>query len=327
MVFHVAQLSFFLSTFKYLVAVLMISDSGMRATDRKFLGGLLVSLDILFMLGSFCAMAVIVYLLRRSLLRIRAAEQTKKTLIQPEQNPEQKRSNSIDDSQEHNIAIETLFHRLDENSNGTLEKSEVMGAAMNDPELAKYVSPGRALMLKKRIFEPMDLNAFKLFCNPSNSLRTESYNGSSFQTASPIDPEIKLQQLMAKEKQQEQEMTNLMNKSMTDQHDRLAQRIQRKKSQHSIKQMEEKTKQKATKDEGEKLELANKEKAVTAAAATAAAAAAAAAAIAAKDAEGVTNTKLEEELKLEEEKQELPTASPASLGNAEGVTNTVISVK
>ena len=91
MVFHVAQLSFFLSTFKYLVAVLMISDSGMRATDRKFLGGLLVSLDILFMLGSFCAMAVIVYLLRRSLLRIRAAEQTKKTLIQPEQNPEQKR--------------------------------------------------------------------------------------------------------------------------------------------------------------------------------------------------------------------------------------------
>jgi len=93
------------------------------------------------------------------------------------------------------------------------------------------------------------------------AVQPKKSNLPAFQTASPIDPEIKLQQLMAKEKQQEQEMTNLMNKSMTDQHDRLAQRIQRKKSQHSIKQMEEKTKQKATKDEGEKLELAKKEKA------------------------------------------------------------------
>merc|ERR1712166_943018 len=76
--------------------------------------------------------------------------------------------------EEQNVAIEKLFQRLDDNSNGTLEKSEIMGAALTDPELSKYISPGRAMMLQKQIFVPMTLPMFKEFCNPSNTNKKPS---------------------------------------------------------------------------------------------------------------------------------------------------------
>jgi len=59
--------------------------------------------------------------------------------------------------EEQNVAIEKMFQRLDDNSNGTLEKSEVMVAALTDPELSKCISPGRAMMLQKQMFVPMTL--------------------------------------------------------------------------------------------------------------------------------------------------------------------------
>ena len=44
-----------------------------------------------------------------------------------------------------------------------ISKSEIMGAALTDPELSKYISPGRAMMLQKQIFVPMTLHVwFKL---------------------------------------------------------------------------------------------------------------------------------------------------------------------
>ena len=76
--------------------------------------------------------------------------------------------------EEQNVAIEKMFQRLDDNSNGTLEKSEVMVAALTDPELSKYISPGRAMMLQKQMFVPMTLPMFKEFCNPSNTNKKKS---------------------------------------------------------------------------------------------------------------------------------------------------------
>jgi hypothetical protein len=58
-------------------------------------------------------------------------------------------------------AVEAMFHRFDLDHNGSLDKSELMMATTNDEELASYVSPSRALMLRKQIFEPMDLEAFQ----------------------------------------------------------------------------------------------------------------------------------------------------------------------
>ena len=58
-----------------------------------------------------------------------------------------------------------------------------------------------------------------------------------------IDAEQKLQLLIAKEKQHEQQMADHMNKSMTDQHDRLAQRIQKKKSISAKSHEESETKE------------------------------------------------------------------------------------
>ena len=76
--------------------------------------------------------------------------------------------------EEQNVAIEKMFQRLDDNSNGTLEKSEVMVAALTDPELSKCISPGRAMMLQKQMFVPMTLPMFKEFCNPSNTNKKKS---------------------------------------------------------------------------------------------------------------------------------------------------------
>ena len=70
-------------------------------------------------------------------------------------------------------AVEAMFHRLDLDHNGSLDKSELMTATANDEELSSYVSPSRALTLRKKIFEPMDLEAFQNFCSPSGERETE----------------------------------------------------------------------------------------------------------------------------------------------------------
>ena len=88
--------------------------------------------------------------------------------------------------EEQNVAIEKMFQRLDDNSNGTLEKSEVMGAALTDPELSKYISPGRAMMLQKQMFVPMTLPMFKEFCNPSNTNKKTS-SGTKTSIVAPLN--------------------------------------------------------------------------------------------------------------------------------------------
>ena len=69
--------------------------------------------------------------------------------------------------------VEAMFHRLDLDHNGTLDKSELMTATENDEELSSYVTPSRALTLRKQIFEPMDLESFQNFCSPTGKRETE----------------------------------------------------------------------------------------------------------------------------------------------------------
>ena len=167
-VLFISQMSFLMSTFKYLVAVVIfrgsttrddvINTTAINATavnptgdeDEDILGILLVCLDVIFMCSSGIAIVAVIILLRRSLNKI-------KKLV----------------------------------DNGVVSKGPTEGFAGN-----VKVHPA--------------------------ALGSES---------KPENAELKLQQLMEKEKQQEQEMTDHMNKSMTHQHDRLALRLERKKSQ------------------------------------------------------------------------------------------------
>ena len=194
-VFHVAQISFFLSTFKYLAAVVMKETGGMKITEKQLLGGLLISLDLLFMVGSFCSLAAVFLVLRRTMTKLQAEDKRRKTVVTPQNevsslSPSKSKKEKFQEQkekfEERNNAIVQMFQRLDENSNGTLEKSEIIGAAVTDPELSKYVSPGRAMMLRKKIFEPMNLHEFKEFCNPSIKKSTSRLKGISKSISSEV---------------------------------------------------------------------------------------------------------------------------------------------
>ena len=79
------------------------------------------------------------------------------------------------EEEKRNRAVAAMFHRLDLDHNGSLNKSELMTALMTekDEELYSYVSSSRALSLQKQIFEPMTLEAFQNFCSPSGKRETE----------------------------------------------------------------------------------------------------------------------------------------------------------
>ena len=66
----------------------------------------------------------------------------------------------IDDRRIH---LRAIFDRLDIDNNGTLERNEILGASLSDPELAQYLSASRASLLEKEIFEHMEFEAFATF--------------------------------------------------------------------------------------------------------------------------------------------------------------------
>ena len=90
-VFWVAEASFLLSTFKYLVAVVLLGleaardgDSGDGFTDedgKASLGWLLISLDIIFMVSSLGAIVVVFCLLRKSLKKINQQDRNRKNSL------------------------------------------------------------------------------------------------------------------------------------------------------------------------------------------------------------------------------------------------------
>ena len=74
-VLGVAQAAFLLTSFKYVVAVLVAQpdDGRTDVVDREAMGWLMVGLDILFMLGSAASAAAVAWLLRAKVRQVRAA--------------------------------------------------------------------------------------------------------------------------------------------------------------------------------------------------------------------------------------------------------------
>ena len=64
MVLMVAQIAFLLSTFKYVVAVLLGPGSVLKGDDIAFMGVLMVLMDVTFMMASGSSALIVVYLLR-----------------------------------------------------------------------------------------------------------------------------------------------------------------------------------------------------------------------------------------------------------------------
>ena len=79
-VLGMAQLSFLLSTFKYIVAVLIGPGTDMTSNDQELLGYLMVVLDVIFMVGSISCMFIVVYLLRSSFKKVHQKEKKLKAL-------------------------------------------------------------------------------------------------------------------------------------------------------------------------------------------------------------------------------------------------------
>jgi hypothetical protein len=61
------------------------------------------------------------------------------------------------------IRLRAIFDRLDVDNNGTLERNEILGASLTDPELAQYLSASRASLLENEYFEHMEFEAFATF--------------------------------------------------------------------------------------------------------------------------------------------------------------------
>ena len=77
-VLMVAQISFLMTTFKYIVAVLLQASPVTNVDEQKMLGWLLLLLDICFMVGSSICMLLIGMLLRTSIIKAQRAD-VKKT--------------------------------------------------------------------------------------------------------------------------------------------------------------------------------------------------------------------------------------------------------
>ena len=67
--------------------------------------------------------------------------------------------------------LQTIFDRLDTNSNGTLERVEILKAAYSDKDLAQFITPSRSNQAYASMAngEPVDFDKFKMFCRKASS--------------------------------------------------------------------------------------------------------------------------------------------------------------
>jgi hypothetical protein len=85
-VFRVAQISFILSTFKYVATLLILHDEAMNqvgdnVSQKEQIGELLVILDVLFFLGSLAAGLFAIFLLRKSIITSAKKHEYQKKLL------------------------------------------------------------------------------------------------------------------------------------------------------------------------------------------------------------------------------------------------------
>ena len=85
-VLAVAQMAFLLSTFKYIMAVL-ISNS-LEGDDGFFMGLLMILMDVTFMLGSMVSALIVVYVLRKKMVAMQKEEKKNQTKVLPSEKNE-----------------------------------------------------------------------------------------------------------------------------------------------------------------------------------------------------------------------------------------------
>ena len=98
-VLGMAQLSFLLSTFKYIVAVLIGPGTDMTSKDKETLGYLMIILDVIFMVGSVSCMFIVVYLLHSSFKKVNEKEKKRKEMNATAVTPISKKQKAAMDKQ------------------------------------------------------------------------------------------------------------------------------------------------------------------------------------------------------------------------------------
>jgi len=87
-VLFIAQLAFVLSTFKYVIAILLGPGTVLLEEDVKFMGWLMILMDAVFMFGSLFATVIIIHLLRTKMIQVR--EQNKRVKEKGEDRDQEK---------------------------------------------------------------------------------------------------------------------------------------------------------------------------------------------------------------------------------------------